>query len=193
MILPEKVALVVLASGMSQRFGAANKLLHPLEGRPLAAHAASRFGAISFVRHIAVVAKDAPDVAALFQHHGFAIVPNVEPQAGQSHSICLGVGAALDAESQAIMIALADMPFIDVSHVEALLERWGMDTPIVASARADGRLMPPALFGAQHFDALQTLHGDKGARDLLRQATAVEAPAPMLADFDLASDFENQA
>ncbi|HWU72072.1 MAG TPA: nucleotidyltransferase family protein, partial [Sphingomonas sp.] len=64
----------------------------------------------------------------------------------------------------------------------------GPDT-IVASS--DGvRPKPPALFGANRFDALETLEGDAGARDLILAGRHVVTHPDELIDVDTEEELD---
>lgn len=183
MIRPEAVAVVLLAAGLSSRFGPADKLQVPLDGLPLGLHAARRLGSLPFARRIAVVRDKGPDFAGF----GFTAIVNPDPAAGQSASIRLGLAEARLAEPQAMLIALADMPFVTEAHIRALLDGFDSTHPVVAST--DGqRASPPALFDASLFPTLECLTGDTGARMLLREAVLVGASPAELADIDTPLD-----
>jgi molybdenum cofactor cytidylyltransferase len=183
MIRPEAVAVVLLAAGLSSRFGADDKLAAPLEGLPLGLHAARMLGAMPFARRIAVVRDNGPD----FARFGFTPIVNPNPAAGQSGSIGLGVAAARMAEPTAVLIALADMPLVTIAHVRALMERFDGTHRVVGSTDGE-RASPPALFDASLFPVLEGLEGDTGARALLRDAVLVGASAAELADIDTPDD-----
>lgn len=179
MIAVEAVALVLLAAGASTRFGPRDKLAEPLGELPLGLHAARTLGRIPFAARIVVTRHGGPD----FRRYGFTPVHNPDPGTGQSASIRLGLAQARLTGPKAVLIALADMPFVTVAHIEALLARFDATDPVVGST--DGRTpLPPALFGAATFDALDRLSGDAGARVLLTHAALVAAPPAELADFD---------
>ena len=179
MIAAGRVALVLLAAGRSTRFGQEDKLTVPLVGTPLALHAARTFAAIPFAAHVAVVAGE---VAGLLPAP-FASVVNDYPAAGQARSIRLGVAEARRSGCAAILIALADMPFVSAAHIAALLEHYSGPGSIVASGTDDIR-SPPALFGEAWFDRLEYLSGDRGAGALLGDANLVSAAPRELADID---------
>jgi molybdenum cofactor cytidylyltransferase len=188
MINAGKVAAVLLAAGQSRRFGAADKLLADLDGEPLVTRAARRIVELGPGRRIAVCgsADDVP--AKLLTAQGFDIVPNPYPERGLSHSLALGIAEAAAGPEQAALVCLADMPFVRLAHLEALLARFDAGhIPVVASARA-GIAMPPALFARALFDRLREMKGDRGAREMLASAQIVEAPAAELADVDLPDD-----
>lgn len=176
-----RVALV-LAAGLSRRFGPENKLMAPFRGRPLAAHAAAAVAAVPFAHRLAVCAS--PQVAQLFA--GFA---HVAPPAGagpaQSASLAAGLAQARALGAESLTIVLADMPFVTadlIAEVAALGGRLG-----AACAHDGTRRSPPACFSLRHFEALAALSGDAGAGRLLADLppTALVAAAPgALADID---------
>jgi len=107
--------------------------------------------------------------------------PSTRPQGGRITETCLtahlglsfslrcGLNAVLPAQPDAVMVALADQPFITAGLVNRLIETFestpGLD--FVASAH-EGPAMPPALFSKALFPALQNLDGDRGAASILR-------------------------
>lgn len=176
MIAAERVAVVLLAAGESRRFGPGDKLLAELDGKPLAAHAADTLAGIGFGSLIAVCSSD--PVAALLAGRGFAVVRNDRPGEGQSRSIRLGVEAAGDVD--AVLIALADMPFVSAAQYRRL---FAVHEEVTASSLV-GVPMPPVLFGRARFGSLKALTSDHGAKALLGGAVLVEATAGELADID---------
>lgn len=190
MVELNQVAVVVLAAGLSRRFGSDDKLLAHFDGRPLADHSAETLSRIRFGHHIAVC-KEEPNVTRLFASRGFSIVSNHDSARGQASSLALGVAEAARRDAAFVLICLADMPRVSADHLLALLGALGKNPAgIAASAkRVDASPTPPAVFGARHFSELMQLTGDEGARHLLRQASIVVAPPHELADFDTPADF----
>jgi len=183
----EDTALVLLAAGLSRRYGTASKLVASYRGKPLALHAAETLAALPFARHIAVCRSGDDDLAVLLADAGFEVITNPDTARGQASSIVLGVEAA--GEPEALMICLADMPLVSAAHVRAVVERV---TPggIVASVNGPADPpMPPAAFDREYLPELLRLEGDKGARHLLQIAERVVAPDGTLADLDTPADF----
>ena len=98
-------------------------------------------------------------------------------------SVAKAATLATNAECDALLIALADMPLVPSEHYHALVDAMHRGHEIVVSARGAVR-MPPALFSHGHFAALSELDGDKGARELLAQGQVVECPPEWLIDID---------
>ncbi len=174
----DRIALVLLAAGCGQRFGGA-KLAAPLAGKPLARHAADMLRTFDFALHGAVIGPTTPELP------GYATILLDPPGAPQSRSLALGVAAAVQSGASAVLVALADMPLVPRAHIEALIA--GFDGDRLAS-RAPASVMPPVLFGAQHFAALSTLDGDRGAGALLHNAPTLLLPGQAALDVDTSED-----
>ncbi|MBW7836559.1 MAG: nucleotidyltransferase family protein [Sphingomonadales bacterium] len=189
------VSVVVLAAGLSKRHPGENKLARPLRGKPLAAHVADTLTTMPVLERIAVVAEPDVHIAELFAHRNFTVIANPEPARGQGHSLALGVARALqDKRSQAVMVCLADMPFVSAQLIEKLTA--AMSTNIDAAICVVGdHITPPAIFCRRHAEPLLTLDGDVGARKIvaaLTRVARVEASPDLLADFDTNEDFQGQ-
>ena len=81
------LSLVVLAAGASRRFGAANKLLQLLDGKPLLCHTLELAAALPVMQRAAVCSVE---TAPLAEAAGFTVLLNPQPELGQSHSLRLG-------------------------------------------------------------------------------------------------------
>jgi molybdenum cofactor cytidylyltransferase len=182
-IHPQHVACILLAAGRSERFGGDDKLLSDLFGKPLVIHAATALRALPFQHRIIVGSSAVIDLNI----EGFGSVKREFAGAPQSRSIALGVEAAMKLGCDAIMVALADMPFIPQSHFAALMAAFSGSGSIIASQSGQA-IMPPALFGQQHFEALAGLSGDQGARALLERAETISLPSGADIDIDTQDD-----
>ncbi len=185
------IASILLAAGASRRFGTDDKLIAPLAGEPLALHMARRMVELAPGRRIAVC----PDVDGALARElaalGFEIVVNPASDRGLSHSLACGIAAAAEGREMAALICLADMPFVGIGHLRAILARFDTaDAPVVASSNGTAA-MPPALFARSHFDRLAATAGDRGGKALLVDAVLVAAGADELADIDRPEDLRD--
>ncbi|MBA16138.1 MAG: glycosyl transferase [Sphingomonas sp.] len=179
----EDVVLLLLAAGKSDRFGAADKLEQSFLHQPIGFHVVTALEAVPFKARVAVVSGTTLDFAA----RGYEVVHNARPDAGQGHSLALCMAAARAHEAAGVLIALADMPRVTAAHVWRLLDEAKGPDAVVASS--DGHApCPPALFGANHFDTLETVEGDQGARALIRAGHHVIASPAELVDIDTPED-----
>jgi molybdenum cofactor cytidylyltransferase len=185
MIEPETTALILLAAGKSARFGLSDKLTEMFLGQPLGMHVVTALEAVPFARRVVVRDGVELDYAA----RGYHEVHNGHPEQGLSQSLKMGVEAARGPGIEAVLIALADMPRVTAAQIYRLFAAaTGPDT-IVASS--DGvHPKPPALFGANRFDALETLEGEAGARDLILAGRHVVTHPDELIDVDTEEELD---
>jgi molybdenum cofactor cytidylyltransferase len=183
----ENSAAVLLAAGLSRRYGAVGKLLADFRGQPLARHAAETIATLPLARRIAVCRTGDDDLAGLFEELGFTVVRNPDTARGQASSLGLGVEAA--GQPEALLVCLADMPLVPAAHLRVLVERVTPGGVVASVAGPREAPTPPAAFAREYLPELLRIEGDKGARHLLQIAERVTAPAGTLADFDTPEDF----
>nr|WP_246209871.1 nucleotidyltransferase family protein [Pikeienuella piscinae] len=96
------------------------------------------------------------------------IVENNQAVEGMGASIRAGM-AAIAPDADCALIALADMPEIGATEVDALIAAYDADEgrEIIRAATGDGAPGNPVLFGRRFFEPLRALEGDEGARALL--------------------------
>lgn len=181
MIAAERVAALLLAGGLSRRYGPDDKLVADYAGRPLAAHA--RDALAGFACRFAVVRAGAPDLAAMLAEGGLRLVENVAPEEGMAGSIRLGIAAVVDCDVDAVLICLGDMPRVDAALLARMCAAYDPDTGLLVCA-AEGRRTPPALIGRRFFGELARLTGDVGARDVLAGAPVFAIGAGAAVDVD---------
>jgi molybdenum cofactor cytidylyltransferase len=93
------------------------------------------------------------------------------------------MAAALGAE--AMLLALADMPFVTRAHISLLVGAAG-DRPVATEHM--GVRSPPVIFPSSAFAELIALTGDRGAKPLLEAAFTIEADAALVRDIDTMAD-----
>jgi molybdenum cofactor cytidylyltransferase len=159
---------LVLAAGAGTRFGEEVKQLAPFRGRPLVTWpiAALREGGVEDV--VVVLGAHADAVAAAVDAD--TVVVEDWPD-GLSASLRAGVAAAAERGAEAVMVVLGDQPLLSPAAIAKVLSARDPDTSIAIRATYDGRPGHPTLIESTMFPAITELHGDTGARDLLRGAT----------------------
>jgi molybdenum cofactor cytidylyltransferase len=158
------IAGLLLAAGRSTRFGA-DKLCAKLNGKAVVRWSAMALaGAVDEV--YVVVPPGADALIQALSRLDVRFVVNLGRDEGMASSIRAGV-AALPADAEAVVIALADQPLVSPEVIRALADRWRAgDVAATAPMYSDGR-GHPVLFGRDNFEALSALRNDVGARGVL--------------------------
>ena len=169
----------------------ASKLDALLGGRPLVEWAAATGRGIDAEHHWLVEQADAPVQSAV---QGYERLANTQAALGMASSLKIVALAAQERGVDALLILLADMPFVSTAHLRALLgQSAAHPAQPVFSVAPDGVAQPPALFPSTFLPALASLEGDKGARSLSLDAVLVECPADQLLDVDTVTDLAQAA
>lgn len=156
---------ILLAAGAASRFGG-DKLQARLPNGHGVAETACRQLLGGIDRVIAVVRPDADALAASLAGAGAEVRRCADAALGMGASLAFGVGCAPEADGW--LIALADMPLIasaDVGRVADAL-RGGA---AIAVPEHDGQRGHPVGFARRFGDELRALHGDSGARQLIKR------------------------
>jgi molybdenum cofactor cytidylyltransferase len=181
---------LVLAAGGSQRLGRPKQLL-PFGAATLLDHALATARACGFDQLLCVLGGAAGDVRAAVDLSGAEVVVNEQFGTGCSSSIAAAL-AAVDPESEVLVLMLGDQPGVTPETVAALLAGRG-DAPLAACHYQDGRGHPLA-FSRAVFADLAALHGDKGVWKLLDRRAAdvvdVPVPGPVPLDVDTWDDYQ---
>lgn len=175
------VAGIVLASGMSTRFGARNKLLVPVDGLPLVRRTVSAYLGAGLDPVLVVVGYEADRVREALDGLYVVAVPNPEYEQGQSRGLVRGV-RALPAETAAGVIGVGDQPALRPATLRLLVARWRETSAPAVYPLYAGQRGSPTLFDRSLFPELLEVTGDHGGRFVLQrhrdEAVGVEVEDP---------------
>lgn len=187
------IAAVILAAGGSARFGYPKQLLTH-QGENLVRRAA--IAAIDAKLNPVIVVLGAYASTIMQQLAGLdavTVVENATWMEGQATSLLLGIQAATSAGADAVLVMLADQPFIDSDALEKLIGVFDEKHRLVAS-HYSGTIGAPAIFGSEFFNDLKRLSGDQGAGKWLRErgeeVTSVDL-AEAATDIDTPDDLKH--
>lgn len=187
---------ILLAAGFSRRFGSANKLLHCLpDGRPIAlASAQALIQALPL--SIAVIRATDIELAELLKTAGLKLVFCSENEQEMADSLAAAIrfSVNVEANSDGFVIALADMPYIQPETIRAVADSLAEGASIVIPIYQNQR-GHPVVFSAKFRSELENLHGDEGARSIIKRHAdeVVLLPtddAGILADIDTLADLK---
>lgn len=186
---------LVLAAGRSQRFGDADKLLSPLDGKPLIAHTLDTLQQV--VMHAdEIVVCISPTATALADYLCARQQPYlICPRADEGMGSTLADAIIQLAHWSGWIVCLGDMPWIRATTFTSLRDHV---TPHGLLAPAwQGQRGHPVRFDRRWGDSLQQLRGDTGARHLISQhhdhlaLLSVDDPGITL-DIDTPSDLNRR-
>jgi molybdenum cofactor cytidylyltransferase len=187
------LAAILLAAGFSRRMGGENKLLKPLGGRPLVAHAIDTVAHLGLGQLVIVLGQSAEALTPLLPD-GATVQPNPRSAEGMGTSLATGA-AALDASLTGVFVVLGDMPLVERADYRRLAEAFHANGgSAVCVPVHEGQRGHPVLFPSRYFGALAACAGDSGARHILSDP---ETPirdvdgcsSGVLADFDDPASF----
>jgi CTP:molybdopterin cytidylyltransferase MocA len=159
---------LILAAGTGARFGERSKLLADLGGRSLLEHAIGAQCAVDEIERIVVVlGAHAAELMASVNFMRAEPVLCEEWHEGMASSLRRGVQALGGANR--VIVTLGDQPLISSD----VIARFADAVP-GTRASYDGRPGHPVVLGPEQLLAVHELRGDRGARDLLGDAPAIE-------------------
>ncbi len=188
------VGAIVLAAGTSQRFGAPNKLLATIEGEPIVYHTTAIACASSATPVVAVTGAARGAVASAVRSCPVTVRYNQDYASGQASTVRLGAKIARDAGWAGLVYCLGDMPFVDPATLDRLVDRFQSTDATIVYPEYNGQRANPVLFGERWFDALVSIEGDRGGRQLFDQCGSIGAvqctDAGVVRDIDTPQDLD---
>lgn len=161
---------ILLAAGFSRRFGAVDKLLQSLpDGRPIALASAMHL-IQALPLSIAVLRPKNTVLAELLSDAGLKVVFCAEQDQEMADSLATAIrySAQFEAANDGFVIALADMPYIQTSTISEVATRLDSGASIVIPTYNNQRGHPVG-FAPWYRSELENLHGDEGARSIIKR------------------------
>lgn len=187
------VAAIVLAAGMSRRYGRENKLLADAAGEPLVRRVVARVLASRARPVLVVTGHDSEGVRAALAGLAVDFVHNPDFERGMGTSVAAAVRLlqARDGVTGAAVL-LGDMPEIDAALLDRMLEAFAGDggRRIVFPVDREGRQRNPVLWPRSLFEALAGLDGDRGGRDLIQQHAGATLPLQVADENAISRDID---
>lgn len=168
----------------------AQKQTLDLAGKPMLEYAATVFSQSSLDEVVVVLN---PSVTwSPRRRRRMRVVLNERPEAGISSSVKTGVDA-LDDRSEAVVIGLADKPFLQTSTIESLIKTYRLTRAEIVVPVRSAKRGNPILFRRDLFPCLRSLKGDVGAKVLVesKKYQVIEVPVDdvgVLIDVDTQED-----
>ncbi|MFH0913892.1 MAG: nucleotidyltransferase family protein [Chloroflexota bacterium] len=162
-----RVSAIVLAAGRSRRLGRP-KLLLPLGSSTVLEQTVDHLLLSRVAEVIVVVGDEEEEMRKLLAPRPVRVVPNRAHRQGMSTSIIAGL-KAVDPGSGAVLIALADQPFVASTTVNHLLEEFHRQSKGIVVPVYRGKRGNPVIFSLQYRGEFSHLKGDIGGREIVRR------------------------
>ncbi len=175
---------IILAAGSATRFKE-NKLLLDWFGTPLIRHICLQAIASDVDKVIVVLKSGDDETEAAINDLPIEIVFNPFSYLGQSTSIKTGLVPLLS--SEAVVIMLADQPFLSAGLINLLITIWEEGNSPIVAPYVGGKRANPVLFDRILFNDLLNISGDSGGRQLfdIHKVKKADWPDPkILLDID---------
>lgn len=167
--LNKKVALILLASGMSKRFGIDNKLFYKIKGKEI-----FRYGLDALIDAKKILSKKNINSEIFMtggnikEYEGIKIINNPDRLEGIAGSIRCGTQAAIKNNCDAVLFLAADMPNFPAEDIAKLAHEF------LCSGKPCGCAFSnypanPGIFDASMYKDLLTLSGDTGALKIIKK------------------------
>lgn len=165
------VHILILAAGASSRMRGADKLVQPVEGKPMLRRVAETAVATGAPVTVTLPAA-APAREAVLSGLDLDRVTVPDASLGMSRSLVRGVAAIEMGKTGAmdgIMVLPADMPGFTVAALSDLIARFTADpTCIWRGADEQGHEGHPTIFPHDLWQGLAAVSGDEGGRAIIK-------------------------
>jgi molybdenum cofactor cytidylyltransferase len=161
------IAAIILAAGESKRWGADNKLLAQVDGKPMVLHAVRAVLDSKARPVVVVIGHEHSEVERLLTGLPVSFVNASDYATGLSASLKAGI-SAVPPSCDGALVCLGDMPWVRASTLDKLIEAFEPDARAAVVPVHGGEWGNPVLLGRALFPDIGHLSGDRGARALLK-------------------------
>lgn len=169
--MSQDITALVLAAGSAQRMKMP-KLFLDFQGAPLLAWCLRAIQKARLTNIVLVVGKAYEDafsyLSLMPETKGVDIVINHDFARGMSSSLRLGL-EVMPSESLAMLLFLADMPFLTEKIIHEIIASWEKENTKIIVPCYQGQRGHPVLIPRLYFEELKEVTGDRGAKDLLKK------------------------
>jgi len=159
--------LILLAAGLSRRYGAENKLLAMVEGQPMYRHILDKLERLRDGKTALLVMTNTPEVQA--DCTARKIEWRESPRAAEGIAQTIRCALEYAPETDAYVFFVADQPKLKEATIRRFLHRCETsDKGLGCLCSREGR-GNPAWFHRRYLPALRALAGDQGGRTILER------------------------
>jgi len=187
------IAALILAAGDSSRMGKAKQLL-PWLKTTLLGNAIEVTNNSRIDKVFVVLGAEAHKIQESLSSDHCEVILNENWKEGLGSSISAGISKILKLKDQfhAILVLLADQPFIDETYINSLVDHFQANDGKIIATRYGSKMGVPAIFDGSFFLALKGLKGDVGASSLIKHNREIcfsVDPRKKATDLDTPEDY----
>ncbi|QNL50161.1 nucleotidyltransferase family protein [Olivibacter sp. SDN3] len=181
-----RFGIIIIAAGMSRRLGTLKQLLS-FKGNSLLMNTVLTAKQVKTGVTVVVLGAQAELLKKQIRAVELDVLVNGQYQEGMASSIRCGVQHVANRykKVEGVVIMVCDQPYVDHTHVEALIEKSELTNAKVVASTYAGRKGVPAFFAKDMFPVLAELKGDIGAKYILRRRRGVATVAFPLGHIDI--------
>ncbi|WP_051207298.1 nucleotidyltransferase family protein [Saccharospirillum impatiens] len=164
-----RIVAIVLAAGESRRMGDRNKLLLPMQGKPLLRRTVETVQGADVSRLIVVLGHEADKAREVLSGLAVETVYNPDYQVGQMTSVHAGLSAITGA-CDGVMICLTDQPLLTPQDLNELIDGFANRTRgSILVPTWQGQRGNPILLASEHCETIVKGETNLGCRRLLEK------------------------
>lgn len=164
----DRIGVMVLAAGLSRRYGEQNKLLRRIDGESMGRRVVSLFEGLGFGALVVVLGHEAELVGKEFA--GLQVKTEYNPrfEEGMGGSIATGIKAISAYDVDAALVCVADLPDLKEACIRSVCEAfrhagsYRVAIPCFKGIRGHPVCLPRRMFGE-----LAGLSGEEGAKQII--------------------------
>ena len=163
----ETVSAILLAAGEARRMGRLKQLM-PFGSSTMVEQTVDNLLASGAGEVIVVLGHRAEEVKGRIANRPVKIMLNPLYSQGMGTSIAAGL-KLVDSRAGAVMLALADQPFVDSQTIDRLIEEFQTHDKGIAIPVYRGRRGHPIIFSIKYKAQLSGLISDIGGREIIKE------------------------
>ncbi len=162
-----KISLILMSAGTSQRMKACKQLMKLPNGDILAEYTLKKYLQFPFDEIIVVLGREKEKLQEIFKKYDVKTVYNENYINGIGTSVACGV-KNLSKNSNACMMALADMPKISIEIISQLINFYKINQENIIIPTKNGKRGNPTIFPSKSYGELEELKADKGGSIVIK-------------------------
>ena len=189
-MINNKILKVVLAAGLSKRFGLRNKILEKINGKTIIETIIDRLIEIdSRQNNIVVVGgNDYNSLKKTLKKYDIRIFYNKDYKNGLGSSVSFILKTKLN--KSGIMFIPGDMPLISIRDYKKLINAFVYKKNKIISPCYKKQIGNPLIIPKSYFNYLKEIKKDKGARNFLPSKDFIHVPCSYGTIFDIDTKYQ---